>query len=202
MARALRTAAALLALLGALGAARAESPLFDAETGYRIARYRAPVTAEAPAGVTRVGAVEVERLIAGGAILIDAMAAIGAGPDPATGAWRLSRPRIHIPGSVWLPDVGKGDLSPAMDAYFRSNLERLTDEDKARPIVIYCLADCWMGWNAAKRAASYGYMALHWFPDGTDGWIDLDRPLVPAEPVPMTPESGLSLGFKPGGSPR
>ena len=25
-----------------------------------------------------------------------------------------------------------------------------------RPIVFYCLADCWMSWNAAKGAASWG----------------------------------------------
>lgn len=161
-------------------------PLFDPATGYRIARYRAPVPESAPGG-TRVDIDAVEKLMAEKqAILIDAMASDGAGLDRATGAWRMAKPRHHIPGSVWLPDVGKGDADPLLDAYFKSNLERLTQGDKSRPIVIYCLADCWMSWNAIKRAAGYGYTALYWFPEGTDGWIDFDRPLVPAEPLPVT----------------
>ena len=39
-----------------------------------------------------------------------------------------------------------------------------------RLLVIYCQADCWMSWNAAKRALSYGYPNVAWYPDGTDGW--------------------------------
>ena len=27
-----------------------------------------------------------------------------------------------------------------------------------------------MSWNAAKRALSWGYSNVAWYPDGTDGW--------------------------------
>ncbi|MGQ0673821.1 MAG: rhodanese-like domain-containing protein [Hyphomicrobium sp.] len=167
-------------------AVRAEDD-FDPATGYRIARYRAPVPDEAP-GARRVDLDAVEALVADpGTVLLDVMAAEGAGPDPATGEWRLSKPRQHIPGSVWLPEVGRGVLDPGIEHYFKSHLDRLTGGDKSRRILIYCLADCWMGWNAAKRAASYGYTAVHWYPEGTDGWRDWDGPLAPAMPVAMTP---------------
>ncbi len=89
-------------------------------------------------------------------------------------------------GSVWLPDVGKGTLTPALETYFQTNLTALTGGNKARPIIVYCQADCWMSWNAVQRAASYGYTALHWYRDGTDGMRDWDVPQVPATPVPMS----------------
>ncbi|MEM7239896.1 MAG: PQQ-dependent catabolism-associated CXXCW motif protein, partial [Pseudomonadota bacterium] len=36
--------------------------------------------------------------------------------------------------------------------------------------LVFCLAGCWMSWNAAKRALEYGYTDVYWYPDGTDGW--------------------------------
>jgi PQQ-dependent catabolism-associated CXXCW motif protein len=160
-----------------------EATLFDPQSGYRISRYRAPVPETVPGG-TRIHFEDVERLVKDkGALLIDAAPAEGAGPDPETGEWRLTRKRENIPGSHWLADVGKGTLSASMDLYFKSNLDRLTRGDKSHPIIIYCLADCWMGWNAVKRAASYGYTSLFWYPEGTDGWRDWDGRFAPANPV-------------------
>ena len=57
--------------------------------------------------------------------------------------------------------------------------------DKRRPLKFFCMADCWMSWNAVKRAAEFGYGHVHWFAEGTDGWWELDRPLVAAEPPPV-----------------
>lgn len=160
---------------------------FDPVTGYRIARYRAPVPASAPGG-TRLWVDEVERLVAErSVILIDVMASTGPGPDSKTGAWRMSKPRNHIPGSVWLPDVGKGKLGARLLAYFKDNLARLTDGDNSHPILIYCQADCWMSWNAVKRAAELGYTKIYWYPEGTDGWKEWNGALTPAHPVPLTP---------------
>lgn len=164
--------------------ANQDSGLFDQATGYRIERYRAPVNAEAP-GVKRVDIAGVETLIAKGVVLLDVMASDGAGLDGTTGVWRMAKPRDHIPGSVWLPDVGKGRLEAHLDAYFKSNLKRLTGGDKERAVLIYCQADCWMGWNAAKRAASYGYSSIFWYPDGIDGWREWNQSVAPAVPVPV-----------------
>lgn len=179
--------ALLLACLPIVPLLAEEAELFDPQTGYRTSRYRAPVTLDCP-GAIRIDFDDVRALVRDRqAVLLDVMAAEGGGADPKTGAWRLTKSRQNIPGSHWLPDVGKGFLAAGMESYFRSNLQRLTGGDKAKPIIIYCLADCWMGWNAAKRAASWGYTGVHWYPEGTDGWRDWDGNLAPAEPVAMSP---------------
>ena len=97
--------------------------------------------------------------------------------------WRPT-PRRNIPGSVWLPNTGFGALSEHVERYFRASLERLTAGDKDRGVLFYCLADCWMSWNAAKRAISYGYRNVLWFPEGTDAWHAEELPLEPCEPEP------------------
>ena len=100
---------------------------------------------------------------------------------PAGTLWR-PKPRADIPGSIWLVDTGYGDLAPVMEQYLRDGLERATKGDKARALVFYCLRDCWMSWNAAKRAVFLGYSGVNWYPDGTDGWVEAGLPLEPREP--------------------
>ena len=97
--------------------------------------------------------------------------------------WR-DKPRANIPGSVWLPDTGYGELAPAMAGYFADGLEKATAGDRARTLVVYCLADCWMSWNAAKRALALGYTDVAWYSEGTDGWIAVGLPLQDATPEP------------------
>jgi PQQ-dependent catabolism-associated CXXCW motif protein len=100
--------------------------------------------------------------------------------------WR-DKPRRTIPGAVWLPDTGYGALAPAMEAWLRVSLERITGGDRAKLVVMFCLRDCWMSWNAAKRALALGYTNVAWYPDGTDGWADEDLPLEDAQPAPGRP---------------
>lgn len=167
--------------------AQAAEPEFDAVTGYRILRYRTPVPETVPGG-TRITAAEINDLVKKqDAVLIDVMPSDGAGLDTGTGQWRMTKPRQDIPGSVWLPDAGKGELSPAMDQYFRDNLAKLTGGNPARAVILYCQSDCWMSWNAVKRAASFGYTSLYWFPEGSDGWRDWDGSFAEAVPVPVLP---------------
>jgi PQQ-dependent catabolism-associated CXXCW motif protein len=180
---------ASLALIFTSPSAIAEDPEFDAATGFRTSRYRSPVPDNVPGGST-ISAAEVAVLVKDkNAILLDVMPSDGAGLDPATGEWHMTNPRQDIPGSVWLPDVGRGQLTPAMNGYFRDNLAKLTAGNVSRPVIVYCQADCWMSWNAVKRAATYGYTALYWFPEGSDGWRDWDGTFVEAKPVPLTPAS-------------
>ena len=90
------------------------------------------------------------------------------------------------PGSVWLPNVGLGTLSPEFMAYFEDSLAALTKGDPARPLVFYCDVNCWMGYNAAKRAVrELGYGNVYWYPEGVQGWQSAGLELVEAEPVPM-----------------
>jgi PQQ-dependent catabolism-associated CXXCW motif protein len=158
---------------------------FDAATGYRIARYRAPLPEWAP-GSTRIFAADLPALIkTKNAILLDVMAAEGGGYDPATGEWRLTKIHDTIPESIWLPDVGRGRIDPRIARYFSDTLARLTAGDKSRAIVIFCQSDCWMSWNAVRRATLLGYQHIYWFPEGIDGWRDWDGPTVRAVPLPV-----------------
>lgn len=154
---------------------------YDPQTGYRIGNYRSPLPPDVPGG-KRVDADDIDALLPTGALLLDVMPAEGPGYDAATGAW-LGPTHDTIPGSVWLPDVGRGRLSPEVDCYFRTELVRLTGGDKAKPLVFFCQSDCWMSWNAVQRARGYGYTSLYWYPEGGDGWRDWDRKLTPAAAV-------------------
>jgi PQQ-dependent catabolism-associated CXXCW motif protein len=51
-------------------------------------------------------------------------------------------------------------------------------------VVLYCLADCWMSWNAAKRAQEIGYSNVAWYREGTDGWFAAGLPLEETAPEP------------------
>jgi PQQ-dependent catabolism-associated CXXCW motif protein len=82
------------------------------------------------------------------------------------------QPPLHrgIPGARWIPGVGVGAVPANVDSFFRERLAALSGNDFERPIVIYCHEKCWLGWNAAKRAISYGYHNVSWFPEGIEGW--------------------------------
>jgi PQQ-dependent catabolism-associated CXXCW motif protein len=101
--------------------------------------------------------------------------------------WR-DKPRFNIPGSVWLPDTGYGRLAPATEDYLRDGVARASHGNKAALLVIYCQANCWMSWNAAKRAQSYGYSDVAWYPEGSDGWERAKLPLAEAQPEPRPDE--------------
>jgi PQQ-dependent catabolism-associated CXXCW motif protein len=147
--------------------------------------YRAPVPATLR-GATTVDTAELQALLETETpILVDVLPAPRPPADRAGARiWRPT-PRANIAGSVWLPNVGYGELSSEFEAYFEDQLARLTAGDRSRRLVIYCQADCWMSWNAAKRAIESGYDNVVWYPQGTDGWAAAGLPLAPAEPVPM-----------------
>lgn len=151
---------------------------------YRMGEYRAPVPSTLD-GKPGLGIDEAARLWRDhSAIFVDTLPQAPRPPDlPATTIWH-PKERLDIPGSVWLPDTGYGELAPRMLAYLESNLQRVTGGDVSRTLVFYCLANCWMSWNAAKRAESLGYANVLWFRDGTDGWGERNLPLERREPEP------------------
>jgi PQQ-dependent catabolism-associated CXXCW motif protein len=178
------TLCALLWLFPLIGQT-SDVPLFSAE-GYRIARYRAPLPQEPPAGRRLTTDQLIELISREKPLLIDVQAVTLRPETEEFGiAWLPSRQRWHIPGSTWLPNVGYGRLEPRMHDYLKNNLERLTRGDRDRPLVFYCVVDCWMSWNAVKRAHALGYGNLYWYPQGSDGWGDAGLELVPGVPVPI-----------------
>jgi len=151
---------------------------------YRHENYRAP-TPKALPGARVISTVDAQVVWkSGAAAFVDVMAYIPRPANlPAGTLWR-EKLRLNIPGSIWLADTGYGELSAATEDYLRSGLQQITGHDRAKALVIYCLRDCWMSWNAAKRAVSWGYTGVTWYPDGTDGWQDAGLPLAPGRPAP------------------
>jgi PQQ-dependent catabolism-associated CXXCW motif protein len=102
---------------------------------------------------------------------------------PASTLWH-PKSRFDIPGSIWLPDTGYGALAPVMEGYLERGLAQASDGDRGHVLVFYCLRNCWMSWNAAKRAMALGYTRVAWYRDGTDGWEEHGFPLEAREPMP------------------
>jgi len=170
----------LVAILVAIAqAATAEVPEPE---GYRLENYRAPVPATLR-GAKVIGTDEAEAIWRShSASFVDVLPRPPRPRDlPAGTLWR-DKPRANIPGSIWLPDTGYGELAPSMAGYFANGLDRASQGDHARMLVLYCLADCWMSWNAAKRALVLGYSNVAWYPEGTDGWQAALLPLQDATP--------------------
>ncbi|WP_439360954.1 PQQ-dependent catabolism-associated CXXCW motif protein [Bradyrhizobium sp. DASA03007] len=174
--------ALLAAVLAGPALAQQQEP-FEPE-GYRTDNYRAPVPATL-AGARVLTTAEAEAIWrARSGAFVDVMPRPPKPKNlPAGTVWR-DAPRKNIPGSLWLPDTGYGALPPAMDDYLQRGLALASHGDKAVLLVIYCLADCWMSWNAAKRALAYGYSNIAWYPDGTDGWESAKLPTEEAQPEP------------------
>jgi PQQ-dependent catabolism-associated CXXCW motif protein len=152
-------------------------------TGYRLDDYRAPTPATL-AGAHVLTTAQAKRYWMSGAVFVDVLAQ---GPRPANlpegTIWR-EKTRRDIPGSLWLPDTGYGELAAETESYFRFGLERVVQSDSGKFLVFYCLRDCWMSWNAAKRALALGYKNVAWYPEGTDGWEAAGLPLEEAKPEP------------------
>jgi len=93
-------------------------------------------------------------------------------------------PHMGVPGSIWLPDTGYGVLSEVTENYFLNHLAAATDNDKTRAVAFYCRDNCWMSWNAAKRALEHGYTRVYWFTEGTEGWFDAGFEFEALKPEP------------------
>lgn len=151
--------------------------------GYRMEAYRAPVP-ETLAGARVLSTAEAHALWdEGGAAFIDVLPSPPR-PEglPEGTIWRPEA-RDDIPGSIWLADTGYGALSPEAEAYFADGLRQASGGDLGATLVFYCKAECWMSWNAAKRARSMGYGEVVWYPEGTDGWAAAGHPLERREPL-------------------
>ena len=155
----------------------------DPNTGYRMDRYRAPVPDHIPGGTTVNTAFVFSQKKANSAILIDVFPPKGMGADPLNGNWLISEAHPTIAGSTWLPEVGRGYIEAEHKDYFERNLQALTHGDKSTALIFFCTADCWQSWNAAKRAISWGYTNVNWYPNGTDGWVEQGHELTTVEPV-------------------
>lgn len=156
--------------------------------GYRLDNYRSP-TPTTLRGVRVIGTEEAEKIWRShSAFFVDVLPRPPRPRNLPEGTLWRDTPRANIPGSIWLPDTGYGELAPSTAIYLSKGLDKATNGDRSRALVLYCLANCWMSWNAAKRALSLGYSDVVWYPEGTDGWLAAGLPLQPAEPEPRPDE--------------
>ena len=155
--------------------------------GYRLGDYRAPtpLTVAGRPGLDTEGARRLWEAHA--AVFIDVIAAPRRPDNLPKGAVWDPKPHLAIPGSVWLPDSGRGALSPDFEAWLRRRLTRIADQHRGADLVFYCKAECWMSWNAAKRALAWGFATSRWFRDGIDGWGEAGLPraaVLPPDDMP------------------
>jgi PQQ-dependent catabolism-associated CXXCW motif protein len=174
-----RLLAAVFCLPLLLGQA-SEEALFSAD-GYRLDRYRSPTPATVE-GAQTIDTATLQRMLesADQPVLIDV----------------FRRPWLHgqfvsdeahqnIPGSLWLANVGEGTAEAPWLDYFSHYLKQASGGDHARALVLYCKSDCWLSWNASKRAAALGYTRLYWYRDGIDAWQQAGLPVQTATPEPL-----------------
>lgn len=163
----LQVAILLFGLLG--GAALAET--IPEPDGYRDAPYQGAVPVSL-AGATTVSTGEAHRLWEEGEVaFVDVLPREKRPAELPEGTIWRDRPRDSIPGATWLPNVGYAELSPEEEAYFQHGLTTVTGGDFRRPVLFFCREECWMSWNAAKRALVQGQENVYWYPGGTDAWV-------------------------------
>lgn len=170
------------AILVALMATAAAAETVPEPDGYRGEPYRSPV----PATLQGAEVIDIDRAIAlhdQGAAFFDVLPR-KTRPEGLPEGTIWNEP-VHdtIPGALWLWDTGYQALAPAEEARLRDGLTRAQAEDPDRPLVLFCRTDCWMSWNAARRAVEWGFDPVLWFPGGTDAWAAAGQPMVTAEPV-------------------
>lgn len=97
---------------------------------------------------------------------------IGPNPPVTINAVSGKNQVTSIPGSIWLPASGQGGtFDDDIQTQLASTLGNLTDNDFARPIVVYCLdANCWLSYNAALRLHALGYENIYWYRGGIAAW--------------------------------
>lgn len=175
------TMLALCLLVTGVAGSQAQS-IPDEPSGYRTDAYRAPVPATLQ-GARVIDTPAAEALWHEKALFIDVLPrAMKPANLPAHVIWR-EPPHKSIPGATWLANMGYGVIPEPLLRAFEVRLETLTEGDRSRALVFFCLKDCWMSWNAAKRAVSWGYSNVIWFPDGIDGWSDALLPLDEVAPA-------------------
>ncbi len=139
--------------------------------GYRMEAYHAPVPATLEGAVVLDTEALRKLIVEQRPVLIDVYPGARKPPERDPDALWIPPERETIRGAVWLPNVGVGAPPDDLLAYFRDSLERLTGGDHDRPVVFFCNRDCWLSWNAAKRALrEFGYRHVYWYPEGADGW--------------------------------
>ena len=104
---------------------------------------------------------------------------------------------ITLRGAYWLPGAGRGShyFDPTQQQ-LAGYLNQLTQGDKSRPLVFFCVnARCWLSYNASLRAAALGYVRVYWYRGGIEAWMEAGLPLARVS-LPSTAPSGAASDSK------
>jgi PQQ-dependent catabolism-associated CXXCW motif protein len=170
-----------MAASGAASTSESSARVAEPE-GYWTGEVGAPVPATLTGGrVVRVKAVR-SLLRAGGVVIVDVSNAPRRPDGLADGAPWMPVAHPALPGALWIPEAGDGVIAPRVEDYYRGRLAEATHGDVDKPLLVYCHERCWLSWNAAKRAMSYGYRRVYWFAEGIEGWTAAGQPTAAAQP--------------------
>jgi PQQ-dependent catabolism-associated CXXCW motif protein len=174
----LRALAVIIGGAWAVAIAAAPEP-----SGYWTGPVNSPVPATLTGGTVISSAHRLHTLLTHkDTVLVDVSNTPHRPENMAPGAPWLPLPHRAIPGTLWIPGVGMGEIPATLDSYFRQELATATHNDPTRRVIIYCHRTCWLSWNAAKRAISYGYQHVYWYRDGIEGWKAARLPTAVIEP--------------------
>ncbi len=145
--------------------------------GYRLQSYRSATPAAVEGGTTLS--------VAAAHLLWASDQALFVNVQPVLwrhGAFIVRKPLSVIPHSVWLPNVGFGELDPLWEAYLQHHIAH-----RQGKVVFYCTPDCWHSWNTAKRVKqSWPWLDVYWFRDGIDAWQEAGFPVSQTQtPLPL-----------------
>ena len=162
----------------ALAQVKATDSLFSA-AGYRTRQYLAP-TPVSLSSATTVSTAQLQLMLAvhPNPVLVDVVKV-----PWRQGRFTESEPHQNIPGSLWLPAAGLGRLPKPWVAHVRNVLDQATGHNRRQGIVFYCQTDCWLSWNAARRAGEMGFKRVYWYREGVDGWRQLGFTLADSDPI-------------------
>jgi PQQ-dependent catabolism-associated CXXCW motif protein len=191
-----KACACALALLWActMGAGPSRADALDSAAapipdGYRQPPYKGLTPDHLP-GAETVSVDQALALQQAGAVMIDVSPLSLGGYGAMAGQWVVKAEHETITGAIWLPNVGEATPAPWLEAWFQDQLARFSGGDKGADLVFFCRPDCWMSWNAGRRAVLSGYTGVHWLRDGIPGWRDALLPIslgvpqrVPAQAV-------------------
>lgn len=163
-----------------------DAPAPSEPSSYRTNDYRKPVPLTLAGARVLSPQQALELWTTKSAVFIDVYPRAPKPPNlPPQTIWR-EPPHYTIEGAKWLPNVGYGVLSAENEAYFKTGLQELTGGDASKAVVFFCLRNCWMSWNAGKRAMTLGYTSVYWFRDGVDAWQEMGQLVVDAKPEALS----------------
>lgn len=88
-----------------------------------------------------------------------------------------------LAGAFWMEGAGTGNLNKDQEKRFLKALASFAAGRKNRTLVFLCEdAQCWLAYNAARRAIAAGYTNVMWYRGGAAAWRAAGLKMAQADP--------------------